>query len=105
MHRTDVHKLADEARFNRFHALVLFWCVLIIIFDGYDLAVAGTALPSIMKEMGVDATKAGFMVEFGTVRHDVRRDLPRHHGRQDRPPAGDRRSASRCSASSPRPLG
>jgi hypothetical protein len=26
---------------------------LIIIFDGYDLAVAGIALPSIMKEMGV----------------------------------------------------
>ncbi len=62
MHRVDVHKMADEARFNSFHALVLFWCALIIIFDGYDLAVAGVALPSIMKDMGVDATSAGFMV-------------------------------------------
>ena len=35
---------------------------LIIIFDGYDLAVAGIALPSIMKEMGVTAQNAGFMV-------------------------------------------
>ncbi|WP_232540324.1 MFS transporter [Azohydromonas aeria] len=58
----DVHKVADEARFNRFHGLVLFWCALIIIFDGYDLAVAGIALPSIMKQMGVDPTQAGFMV-------------------------------------------
>ena len=33
---------------------------LIIIFDGYDLAVAGIALPSIMKEMGVTAQNAGF---------------------------------------------
>ena len=41
---------------------MLFWCALIIVFDGYDLAVAGIALPSIMKEMGVDATSAGFMV-------------------------------------------
>jgi AAHS family benzoate transporter-like MFS transporter len=41
---------------------VLFWCALIIIFDGYDLAVAGIALPSIMKDMGVDPTRAGFMV-------------------------------------------
>ncbi len=62
MRQVDVHQLADEARFNRFHGLVLFWCALIIIFDGYDLAVAGIALPSIMQSMGVDATQAGFMV-------------------------------------------
>ncbi|WP_439686330.1 Sugar phosphate permease [Cupriavidus oxalaticus] len=62
MRQIDVHQLADEARFNRFHAQILFWCALIIIFDGYDLAVAGIALPSIMKEMGVTATSAGFMV-------------------------------------------
>ncbi|MBS0512793.1 MAG: MFS transporter [Proteobacteria bacterium] len=62
MRQIDIHKLADEARFNGFHGLVLLWCALIIVFDGYDLAVAGIALPSIMKEMGVDATSAGFMV-------------------------------------------
>ncbi len=62
MRRVDVHALVDEARFNGFHGLVLFWSALIIVFDGYDLAVAGVALPSIMKEMGVDPTNAGFMV-------------------------------------------
>jgi AAHS family benzoate transporter-like MFS transporter len=61
MHRIDVRKLADESKFNRFHALVLFWGVLILILDGYDLAVVGAALPSIMKDMGVNAAKAGFM--------------------------------------------
>ena len=62
MRQIDVHKIADEAKFNGFHGLVLVWCTLIIIFDGYDLAVAGIALPSIMKEMSVEPTKAGFMV-------------------------------------------
>ena len=62
MRDIDLQKLVNEARFNRFHGLVLFWCALIIIFDGYDLAVAGIALPSIMKEMGVSPTNAGFMV-------------------------------------------
>lgn len=62
MRTINVHEVADQARFNGFHAVVLFWCTLTIIFDGYDLAVAGIALPSIMKEMGVDATSAGFMV-------------------------------------------
>jgi AAHS family benzoate transporter-like MFS transporter len=54
--------MADGASFNRFHAGILAWCAIIIICDGYDLAVAGIALPSIMKEMGVTAQNAGFMV-------------------------------------------
>ncbi|MFS2006890.1 MFS transporter [Duganella sp. CT11-25] len=62
MRHIDVHKLADEAKFNRFHGGILLWCALIIICDGYDLAVAGIALPSIMKGMGVTAQNAGFMV-------------------------------------------
>ncbi|MBN9113755.1 MAG: MFS transporter, partial [Pandoraea sp.] len=61
MRHIDVHHLADEARFNGYHGRILLWCALIIIFDGYDLAVAGIALPSIMKAMNVDATSAGFM--------------------------------------------
>lgn len=58
----DLQKVADDARFSAFHALVLAWCALIIIFDGYDLAVAGIALPSIMRDLHVDATGAGMMV-------------------------------------------
>jgi AAHS family benzoate transporter-like MFS transporter len=62
MRQIDVHQLSDKAAFNRFHGLVLVACALIIVFDGYDLAVVGIALPAIMKSMGVDATRAGFMV-------------------------------------------
>lgn len=62
MRQIDVHKLADSARLNSFHVGVLCWCALIIICDGYDLAVAGIALPSIMKDMGVTPLNAGFMV-------------------------------------------
>ena len=52
MRQIDVHEMSDKAAFNGFHRLVLAWCALIIIFDGYDLAVVGIALPSIMKDMG-----------------------------------------------------
>lgn len=61
MQKIDIHKVVDEAKFNGFHARILFWCLLIIIIDGYDIAVAGTALPAIMSQMGVDASTAGFM--------------------------------------------
>lgn len=61
MNHSDIHQLADNARFNRFHMRVLAWCFIVLIVDGYDLAIAGAALPSIMQAMGVDATTAGFM--------------------------------------------
>lgn len=61
MHKLNIHNLTGEAKLNRFHGLVLLWCFLVLVLDGYDLAVVGAALPSIMKEMGVNAAKAGFM--------------------------------------------
>ncbi len=90
MRHIDVHKLADESKFNRFHAVVLFWGVLILILDGYDLAVVGAALPSIMKDMGVDATQAGFMASsalFGMMFGAI---FLGHVGRQDWAPVDDR---------------
>ena len=61
MRSINIQQLIDESRFNRFHAMILFWCFLILVIDGYDLAVVGAALPLIMEEMGVTATTAGFM--------------------------------------------
>lgn len=87
MQQIDVIKLANEAKYNKFHRLILFWGVLILILDGYDLSVVGAALPSIMKEMGVDASKAGFMASsalfgmmfgamfFGTLADKIGRPL------------------------------
>ncbi|MEN2472336.1 MFS transporter [Burkholderia sp. GS2Y] len=62
MRQINLKALSDDARLGKLHGVVLFWCALIIVFDGYDLAVAGIALPAIMKEMGVSPAQAGFMV-------------------------------------------
>ncbi|CAG4909496.1 MFS transporter [Paraburkholderia gardini] len=62
MRTIDLQQFTDDARLNRFHWAVLFWCALMIIFDGYDLAVVGVALPSIMADMHVAPTRAGMMV-------------------------------------------
>ena len=67
MRKINVLELADRAQFSRFHLSVLLWCGLVIIFDGYDLAVAGIALPLIMKSMGVGAASAGVMVSAALV--------------------------------------
>ncbi|WP_321789592.1 MFS transporter [Burkholderia pyrrocinia] len=62
MRQINLQALSDDARLGPLHGVVLFWCALIIVFDGYDLAVAGIALPAIMNEMGVNPAQAGFMV-------------------------------------------
>jgi len=64
MRVVDVHKLIDEARFNRFHLQVLFWSALIIIFDGYDLVIYGVVLPVLMKEWGLTPLQAGSLGSY-----------------------------------------
>lgn len=61
MTRVDVQKVADEAELGGFHWNVLFWCSLIVLLDGYDLAVVGVALPAIIRDMKVDPAIAGTM--------------------------------------------
>ncbi|WP_454242195.1 MFS transporter [Pseudomonas sp. HLS-6 TE3448] len=59
MRTIDVSALINGARFNAFHARILVWCALIIIFDGYDLVIYGVVLPSLMTEWGLSAVQAG----------------------------------------------
>lgn len=61
MRTVNIQKLIDDSSFNGFHRSILAWCFVILVLDGYDLGVVGAALPSIMKQMGVTATTAGFM--------------------------------------------
>jgi MFS transporter, AAHS family, benzoate transport protein len=62
MQTIDLQQVTDNARLQSFHWNLLFWCALMIVFDGYDLAVAGIALPSMMKDLAVPPAKAGTMV-------------------------------------------
>lgn len=59
MRNINAAALLDGARFNAFHARLLFWCALIIIFDGYDLVIYGVVLPSLMAEWNLSAVQAG----------------------------------------------
>ncbi|MNJ30437.1 4-hydroxybenzoate transporter PcaK [compost metagenome] len=61
MQSVNIYALVGDSKFNRFHGRILFWCMLILIIDGYDLAVVGAALPAIMQDMNVDPTSAGIM--------------------------------------------
>ena len=48
----DIGSVVDKAKFTSFHFNVVAWCLLIILFDGYDLAINGVVLPLLMQEWG-----------------------------------------------------
>lgn len=61
MRNIDVNDVIDNAAFNKFHWKVLFWCTLIIIFDGYDLVIYGVVLPILMDQWELSPYVAGLL--------------------------------------------
>ncbi|ATO19150.1 aromatic acid/H+ symport family MFS transporter [Acinetobacter sp. LoGeW2-3] len=61
MNTVNVNDVIDKAKFTPFHFNVVFWCLLIILFDGYDLAINGVALPLLMQEWSLSAVQAGML--------------------------------------------
>ena len=53
--------MVDDAKFTPFHMNVLFWCMLVIIFDGYDLVIYGVAMKGLVAQWGLSAKEAGFL--------------------------------------------
>ncbi|CAI1496046.1 4-hydroxybenzoate transporter PcaK [Serratia quinivorans] len=46
---------------GRFHYGLLFWCSLIMLFDGYDLVVYGSVIPLLMEQWSLTHIQAGWM--------------------------------------------
>jgi MFS transporter, AAHS family, benzoate transport protein len=65
MAKVNPTKVIGTSKFNKFHLVLFIWSFMIILFDGYDLSVYGTALPLIMDEWGLDSVVAGTMGSYG----------------------------------------
>ena len=59
--KLNINSIVDEAKCTPVHWSVLLWCLMIIIFDGYDLVIYGVALPLLMQEWGLSAVQAGLL--------------------------------------------
>lgn len=61
MEKVNINETIDNAKFILFHWKVLVWCLLIIIFDGYDLVIYGVVLPLLMQQWSLTAVQAGLL--------------------------------------------
>ncbi|WCE02652.1 aromatic acid/H+ symport family MFS transporter [Pseudoxanthomonas sp. JBR18] len=61
MRSIDVNDFIDKGRFSGFQWSVVVLCALLLIVDGYDVFVAGTVLPTLMREWGLSKPEAGIL--------------------------------------------
>lgn len=64
MKTIEVNQVIDNARFTRFHWMVMWLCALLLIFDGYDLFIYGVVLPVLMQEWNLTPVQAGALGSY-----------------------------------------
>ena len=64
MNTIEINPVIDNARFTRFHWMVVALCALLLIFDGYDLFIYGVVLPVLMAEWGLTPVQAGALGSY-----------------------------------------
>ncbi|MBF5006748.1 MFS transporter [Diaphorobacter caeni] len=64
MKTIEVNQIIDNARFTKFHWMVMWLCALLLVFDGYDLFIYGAVLPVLMKEWGLTPVQAGALGSY-----------------------------------------
>lgn len=64
MRNVNIHTTIDNARAASFHWMVMGWCFLLLIFDGYDLFIYGAVLPVVMQEWGLTPLQAGALGSY-----------------------------------------
>jgi AAHS family benzoate transporter-like MFS transporter len=60
-------EIISSSKFNRFHAVLLFWCTVIIAFDGYDLVLYGSVVPYLIEEWSLTTVEAGTIGSYGYI--------------------------------------
>ncbi|TWG39949.1 AAHS family benzoate transporter-like MFS transporter [Acidovorax delafieldii] len=64
MKTIEINPVIDNARFTRFHWMVVVLCALLLVFDGYDLFIYGVVLPVLMTEWGLSPVQAGALGSY-----------------------------------------
>ncbi len=61
MQTINVVGILDRAPMNKHHILLVFWCSVIMLFDGYDMVIYGSLLPHLMNDWQLSPERAGVL--------------------------------------------
>jgi AAHS family 4-hydroxybenzoate transporter-like MFS transporter len=65
MREVDVGALLEDRKLNRFHALTLGLCVLILLVDGLDFSASNVGAPSIIRGLSIERSEMSFIQSSG----------------------------------------
>lgn len=65
MEKVNPATLIQQAKFNKYHFGLSAVCFMLILFDGYDVAIFGTISPTLMDEWKIDAVTTGAIASAG----------------------------------------
>jgi len=65
MREVDVGALLEERKLNRFHALTLGLCVLILFVDGLDFSASNVGAPAIIRGLGIERAEMNIILSSG----------------------------------------
>jgi AAHS family 4-hydroxybenzoate transporter-like MFS transporter len=65
MREVDVGALLENRKLNRFHALTLGLCVLILLVDGLDFSASNVGAPSIIRGLSIERSEMSFIQSSG----------------------------------------
>src|SRR5699024_5713603 len=54
----NAEQFINKTKFNKFHAMLLFWGIVLMVFDGFELVIYGAVAPSVMADWGISAVQA-----------------------------------------------
>ena len=57
-----VSRLLDQRGLSSFHYSLIFWCVLLSLIDGYDIAAIALAAPHLVREWGIKPAELGLVL-------------------------------------------
>ncbi|MCM3186398.1 MFS transporter [Priestia megaterium] len=61
MRKINIVQVVDDSKFNSFHLSILLWCIFLILFDGFDLVVYGSVIPSLSQSWSISPSILGLI--------------------------------------------
>ncbi|QBR03685.1 MFS transporter [Paraburkholderia pallida] len=61
MNHNVIDDVLKDTPLNSFHVAIMFWCAMLMLFDGYDLVIYGSVLPQLMIDWKLSPVVAGII--------------------------------------------
>jgi MFS transporter, AAHS family, benzoate transport protein len=67
MRTVDVSLVINESKFSKYHIILVFWCSVLVFFDGIELGLIGAISTSLMEEWSLNSVQLGAISSYTAI--------------------------------------